>query len=64
MARENRALQHHKARCFSKELSYLDVLEKELKVMDATAISLCMDNDLPILVFNINTPNMTIAQAV
>ena len=35
-----------------KQLSYLDVLKKELKVMDSTAISLCMDNDLPILVFD------------
>ena len=35
------------------ELTYLDVLKKELKVMDTTAISLCMDNKLPIIVFNI-----------
>ena len=34
-------------------ISYLQVLEQGLKVMDATAISLCMDNDLPILVFNL-----------
>jgi uridylate kinase len=39
-----------------RQLSYLDVLQKELKVMDATAISLCMDNALPILVFNLNEP--------
>jgi len=32
-------------------LSYLDVLQRGLKVMDSTAISLCMDNDLPIIVF-------------
>ena len=32
------------------------MLEKRLKVMDATAISLCMDNQLPILVFNLRTP--------
>lgn len=37
------------------ELTYIDVLNKELKVMDATAISLCMDNNLPIIVFNIAT---------
>ena len=37
-------------------ISYLEVLEKGLKVMDATAISLCMDNKLPILVFNLKTP--------
>ena len=34
-------------------ISYLEVLERGLKVMDATAISLCMDNKLPILVFNL-----------
>lgn len=34
-------------------LKYLDVLKKNLKVMDATAISLCMDNKLPIMVFNL-----------
>jgi uridylate kinase len=32
------------------------VLEQGLKVMDATAISLCMDNRLPIVVFNLRTP--------
>jgi uridylate kinase len=37
-------------------ISYLRVLEKGLKVMDATAISLCMDNRLPIVVFNLRTP--------
>jgi uridylate kinase len=36
------------------ELSYLDVLSRELEVMDAAAISLCKDNDLPIVVFNLN----------
>ena len=34
-------------------ISYLQVLEQGLKVMDATAISLCMDNKLPIVVFNL-----------
>ncbi|OGU16868.1 MAG: UMP kinase [Geobacteraceae bacterium GWC2_53_11] len=37
------------------ELSYIDVLKKGLQVMDATAISLCMDNDLPIIVFDLTT---------
>jgi len=37
-------------------ISYLQVLEQGLKVMDATAISLCMDNHLPIVVFNLLTP--------
>lgn len=35
-------------------ISYQEVLEKQLKVMDASAISLCMDNNLPIMVFNMN----------
>jgi uridylate kinase len=35
-------------------LTYLDVLSKGLKVMDSTAISLCMDNQLPIVVFNLH----------
>ena len=37
------------------DISYLRVLEQQLKVMDATAISLCMDNKLPIVVFNLRT---------
>jgi uridylate kinase len=37
-------------------ISYLQVLERGLKVMDATAISLCMDNRLPIVVFNLRQP--------
>jgi uridylate kinase len=37
-------------------ISYLKVLEQGLRVMDATAISLCMDNKLPIIVFNLRTP--------
>jgi uridylate kinase len=41
------------ARKFSK-LSYLDVLKRGLTVMDNSAITLCMDNDLPIIVFNFN----------
>ena len=36
------------------ELTYLDVLNKGLEVMDSTAISLCMDHNLPIIVFNMN----------
>jgi uridylate kinase len=39
------------------ELSYIDVLNKRLKVMDATAITLCMENSIPIIVFNMWTPN-------
>ena len=37
-------------------LTYLDVLQMGLQVMDATATSLCMDNDLPIVVFNLTCP--------
>ncbi len=37
------------------EISYLDVLRRDLRVMDLTAITLCRENKLPIIVFNINT---------
>lgn len=37
-------------------ISYQEVLEKQLKVMDTSAISLCMDNNLPIMVFNMKVP--------
>ena len=38
------------------KISYLDALEKRLAVMDSTAFSLCMDNRIPIIVFNMNKP--------
>ncbi|MCX6143935.1 MAG: UMP kinase [Ignavibacteriales bacterium] len=38
------------------EISYLDVLRKDLRVMDLTAITLCKENKLPIIVFNMNVP--------
>ena len=38
------------------KISYQQVLEQQLKVMDASAISLCMDNNLPIIVFNMKEP--------
>ena len=44
-------------------ISYQEVLEKQLKVMDASAISLCMDNNLPIMVFNMRE-NGNILKAV
>jgi uridylate kinase len=47
-------VKHLDARRFDK-LSYMDVLARGLKVMDSTAISLCKDNDLPIIVFNMRT---------
>lgn len=37
-------------------LTYLETLQRRLKVMDATAVSLCMDNQLPIVVFDMNQP--------
>jgi uridylate kinase len=45
-------LLHEGARKYE-ELTYLDVLKKQLKVMDATAISLCMDQHIPIIVFSL-----------
>ena len=39
-----------------RELTYIEVLNRELKVMDSTAISLCMDNSLPVIVFNLLEP--------
>src|SRR5689334_11721794 len=40
---------------FFQQITYRDVLHQGLKVMDSTAISLCMDNGMPIVVFNMNT---------
>lgn len=48
---------HADAKKFT-ELSYIDVLQKELKVMDSTATSLCMDNNIPIKVFELSTENI------
>ena len=44
------------ARRYSR-LEYVDLLRDQLKVLDATAVSLCMENDLPIVVFNLNEPD-------
>ena len=41
---------------FIEHITYMEVLEKGLKVMDTTAISLCLDNSLPIIVFNVKEP--------
>lgn len=41
---------------FFERLTFRDVLERQLRVMDSTAISLCMDNELPIQVFNVTEP--------
>ena len=48
-------MEHEDAKLY-KKLTYIDVLSKRLRVMDSTAISLAMDNDLPICVFNLFTP--------
>lgn len=45
------------AKMFEK-LTYLDVIQRELKVMDSTATSLCMDNKIPIKVFELTTENI------
>jgi len=45
-------MSNKKAKKFDR-VSYLDVLNQGLKVMDATAISMCMDNNMPIIVFNL-----------
>jgi uridylate kinase len=55
-------VKHPNAKRFE-ELTYIEVLSRQLQVMDATAISLCMDNSLPILVFNLMQPG-NIARAV
>ena len=44
-------------------ITFQEVLEKNLRVMDASAISMCRDNNLPIVVFNMRTPG-NIARAV
>lgn len=47
---------HNKDAKLFNELNYMEVLNKGLKVMDSTAISLCMDNKLPIITFNLTVP--------
>ena len=49
--------EHHDAKKFTK-LSYMEVINRELKVMDSTATSLCMDNKITIKVFELNTENI------
>lgn len=49
-------LKNKKARKFNK-IGYGEFLQKRLQVMDATAVTLCMDNKLPIIVFNLDTPD-------
>ncbi|MCB0350232.1 MAG: UMP kinase [Bdellovibrionales bacterium] len=47
----------HKDAVMFQDLSYIDVLNRGLQVMDSTAISLCMDNKLPIITFNLKDPD-------
>jgi uridylate kinase len=49
-------LKHPNARRYD-QLEYGDLLRDQLKVLDATAVSLCMENDLPIVVFDLNKPD-------
>ena len=51
-------MKHSDAQLFS-EIAYIEVLNKNLQVMDSTAISLCMDNELPIRTFNLTTKGNT-----
>jgi uridylate kinase len=46
----------HSDAIYYPEIGYTEVLSKSLKVMDASAVAMCRDNKLPILVFNLNTP--------
>jgi uridylate kinase len=52
-----------KAKKFDR-LDYLEVIQKHLNVMDSTAISLCMDNQIPIVVFNIDQPGNILKAAL
>lgn len=45
-------------------LDYLEVIQRKLSVMDSTAISLCMDNKIPIVVFNIDKPGNILRAAL
>jgi uridylate kinase len=60
-------MKHDDAVKFEK-LSYMEVLRKELKIMDATAISLCMQGNIPIIVFNLfqtgNIKNVIMGQDI
>ena len=38
------------------EISYMDIVQRNLRVMDMTAVSLCKDNDLPMIIFSMNQP--------
>ena len=46
------------------ELDYIEVIQRKLSVMDSTAISLCIDNKIPIVVFNIDKPGNILKAAL
>jgi uridylate kinase len=48
-------MKHPKAKRYD-ELTYFQVIEKDLRVMDSTAVTLCMDHNLPLIVFNLKEP--------
>jgi len=50
------------ARRFS-QLSYMDALSRRLEVMDSTALALCMENDLPVVVFDVGDPSGILSAA-
>ena len=56
-------LQHSDAVMF-KEVGYTEVLSRHLKVMDASAVAMCRDNKLPVVVFNLNTPGNIMRMAM
>jgi uridylate kinase len=56
-------LQHGDAVMYG-EVSYTEVLSKQLRVMDASAVAMCRDNKLPIQVFNLNTPGNIMRMAM
>ncbi len=43
------------------DLQYMDVINRQLRVMDSTAITMCMENDIPIRVFNLAKPGNIVA---
>lgn len=56
-------LQHSDAVMYP-EVGYTEVLSKQLKVMDASAVAMCRDNKLPVIVFNLNTPGNIMRMAM
>lgn len=56
-------MRNHGAKRFDR-LSYLDALNMGVKVMDSTALSLCMDNDLPLMVFKLEPPDSILRAAM